>query len=124
MKAKEYAQRIIDDNYSTQSISKVVFDMHKEIGVIATARNCQSASALNSVFEEMDQRYRAMCKIINADKIRLNDKGFKLYLQNLYAAMPLPVEIEYLKQSEVIIGVDMASGPDISSVHRGALDEQ
>lgn len=124
MKAKEYAQRIIDDNYSTESISKVVFDMLKEIGVIAAARNCQSASALNSVFEEMDQRYRAMCKIINADKIRLNDKGFKLYLQNLYAAMPLPVEIEYLKQSEVIIGVDMASGPDLSSVHRGALDEQ
>ena len=116
MKAKEYAQRIIDDNYSVQSISKVVFDMHKEIGVIATARNCQSASALNSVFEEMDQKYRAICRIVNKDKVRLAEKGFKLYLQNLYAAMPLPVEIKYLEQPEAVMGVDLARGSDQSVI--------
>lgn len=114
MKAKEYAQRIIDDNYSVESISKVVLDMHKEIGVIAAARNCQSASALNSVFEEMDQKYRAICRIINKDKVIITEKGFKLYLQNLYAVMPLPIDLDYLKPS--VMGVDLARGSDKSVI--------
>ena len=108
MKAKEYAQKIRDKKYTPEIISQVVRELAKEIGVICRERNCQSISSINSVFKEVDQKYRAMCRILREkDNIILAEHGFQLLLQDLYKGEPLLKDMEYL--TAPIIGIDYGS---------------
>ena len=88
MKAKEYAQRIIDDNYSIEVIFQVIEDLHAEISELATSRHCQTESAFNSVFKEMDQKYRAICTIVNKDQQIMKVDGYKECLKLVYKDYP------------------------------------
>ena len=108
MKAKEYAQKIRDKKYTPEIVSQVIRELAKEIGVICRERNCQSISSINSVFKEVDQKYRAMCRILREkDNIILAEHGFQLLLQDLYKGEPLLKDMEYL--TAPIIGIDYGS---------------
>ena len=108
MKAKEYAQKIRDKKYTPEVISQVIRELAKEISVICRERNCQSISSINSVFKEVDQKYRAMCRILREkDNIILAEHGFQLLLQDLYKGEPLLKDMEYLIVP--IIGLDYGS---------------
>lgn len=98
MKAKEYAQRIIDDNYSSDVVFQVVKDLHAEISEIIKMRHCQTESAFNSVFKEIDQKYRAICVIINKDSNILNPNGFQLLMRANYKDAKILSQLEYLKE--------------------------
>lgn len=98
MKAKEYAQRIIDDNYSIEVIFQVIKDLHAEIYELVTSRHCQTESAVNSVFKEIDQKYRAICTIVNKDSNIMVTNGFQLILQKNYAGTKVLSQLEYLKE--------------------------
>ena len=98
MKAKEYAQRIIDDNYSIEVIFQVIKDLHAEISELATSRHCQTESAFNSVFKEIDRKYRAICIIVNKDSNIMVANGFQLILQKNYADNEVLSQLEYLKE--------------------------
>ena len=97
MKAKEYAQIIIDDNHSIDSITTVTKMLVDEIKTIAQARHCQTESALNSVFKEIDQKYRAMCRLVNKDVDCLKEGGFKSFMKALYKNSPTILEFDYFK---------------------------
>lgn len=117
MKAKEYAQVLIDAKYSPDAIFQFSKDLAKEISTIMKLRNCQSASAINSVFLEIDQKYRAVRRIVNKHENAnvIKEDGFKELMYKLYADSPLRFELDFLKpKPEYVMGVDVASGPDFS----------
>ena len=106
MKAKEYAKKIIDDNYSKESIDQMVKDLVGEMKILIKNRNCQRFSAYSAVFSEMDQKYRAICKIVNndlsdryKDDALLNVNGFQIVIYNLYSDSSLIFQIDSLMQA-------------------------
>lgn len=77
MKAKEYAERIINDNYSVESVRKVLNDMVQETGDIAKSRNVQSNKAMRAVIMEQQSKWWSICEIVNkGQKILLKEDGF------------------------------------------------
>ena len=101
MKAKEYAQRIIDDKYSQEVIFQVTKDLHAEISELVKSRHCQTESAFNSVFKEIDRKYRAICTIVNKDSNILIPNGFQLLMQANYKDTKILSQLEYLKEGRV-----------------------
>jgi hypothetical protein len=85
MKAKDYAQRIIDSEYSQESINAVFHDMAKEISTIATSRRTQSNRALRAIIMEQNQKWTAICRIVNDKQNVLSEDG---WLKLLKIALP------------------------------------
>ena len=77
MKAKEYAQILIDGNYDIDSVSKVVQGLLGEISSISKARNITSVSRMNAVVQEIRQKWKAIYRRTNG----LNEDGFDRFLK-------------------------------------------
>jgi len=70
MKAKEYADKILHNLYlpSTEFdeiIYRVVMDLFGEVITLVKARNCACDSAYIAVFDELDDKWIAICRIVN-----------------------------------------------------------
>ncbi len=100
MKAKQYAQTVIDNDFSIESLVEITKAMIDEVKTICDQRKCQSESVINSVFKEIDQKYRATCRIINKEKPIMNEKSFKKFMRELYKDIPRILELEYFSEGE------------------------
>lgn len=99
MKAKEYAQIAIDAGYSPESFSRIIKDLTTEVYTLSKDRKCQTADAFNAVFKEMDQKYRAICSIVNRNqpvKI-MREEGFKECMRIVYAEAKNIISLDYFK---------------------------
>ena len=72
MKAKEYAQRILDAAKKPQDefdkvLYSVVQDLFSEIVELTKSRHCGTDSAYISVFDEIDNKYQVICRIVNSN---------------------------------------------------------
>ena len=70
MKAKEYAQRIIDAaRKPNDEFNKVLYsvtqDLFGEIVELVQLRHCATDAAYISIFDEIDDKYQAICRIVN-----------------------------------------------------------
>lgn len=74
MKAKEYADRIIEARYSMKSVISVADDIAREAETLCRARRCGSQSAFDTVVREQYDKWNAICRIVNdhagADALR------------------------------------------------------
>ena len=77
MKAKEYAQILIDGNYDIDSVSKVVQGLLGEISSISKARNITSVSRMNAVVQEIRQKWKAIYKRTEG----ITEDGFDRFLK-------------------------------------------
>jgi hypothetical protein len=97
MKAKEYAKEIVEANYSDDAIFNMIKCLVGEIRHLNEQRNCQSMSAINSVFKEIDQKYRVVCKLVSVNGHNLNVDGFKSFQKKLYSEEPDVLSLDYFK---------------------------
>jgi len=91
MKAKDMAARYLADR-TPENAAKIAYDLVMETSAIATARHCQSNSAMTAVLRECDDKWRAFCRLVSSDEFgcTVNTNGFKLVLHKL---VPLAVEL-------------------------------
>jgi hypothetical protein len=76
MKAKEYAKIATEGNYDIDSISKVLLGLMGEISTIAKARNVGAITGMNSIVQEIRQKWTAICRRTEG----LNEDGFDRFL--------------------------------------------
>lgn len=90
MKAKEYAQQILDSKFSEQAACDMVRDLMGEIQTLIKTRGCQTDSSINSVLREVDQKYKAICRIVNKTEgsFLLKEDGMKQMLLLTYINHP------------------------------------
>lgn len=76
MKAKEYAEIAIKEEYSIESVDRVIKGLLGEITVISKKRKVGSTAALNGVVQEIRQKWRAISRRAEG----LNIDGFDFFL--------------------------------------------
>lgn len=84
-KAKEYAADILscmhDEQDLMEEIRKTANQMIQEIREIAEKRNIKTNRALKAILLEQNQKWKAICKIVNKEKLILRENGFLELLQ-------------------------------------------
>jgi hypothetical protein len=81
-KAKEYAQQLLDckDNKELidKELSKIITQLCSEIVDLSNNRKIEKESALKSIIKEQDQKWKAICNIVEKSnfKIILKRDGF------------------------------------------------
>lgn len=75
-KAKEYASLIINSDFSQESINQVFNEMVSEITEVAKIRNIQSNNGVRAILLEQQQKWTAICRIVNAKQNVLNESGW------------------------------------------------
>ena len=82
MKAKELAEIFLKEN----DFDKAALDLFKylvfESEDIIKNRNVKSDSGCLSVIREQNNKWKAVCRIINKDEEILNKNGFEIPIQN------------------------------------------
>jgi hypothetical protein len=84
MKAKEYAQRIIDNEKASQSefdkiLYSVAMDLFAELVALVKSRHCACDSAYIAVFDEIDNKWITIARITNEyfKEIIIKPTGFR-----------------------------------------------
>jgi len=77
MKAKEYALILKEENYSIESVDKIVKGLLDEIISLSKARSVGTLSGLNGVVQEIRQKWVA---VSNRSEGCLKKDGFDKYL--------------------------------------------
>jgi len=98
MKAKEYAQNIIDNNFSNESISQTITRLVREISTICEQRKCRTPEAISSVFKEVDDKYKAMCRIVNKNRPMLIESGFRGVVEDAFKDNKDVMSLGYFKK--------------------------
>jgi len=75
-KAKEYAAQIIESNHSQEVIKQVFHEMVNEIHEVSVARKVKSDKAIRAIILEQQQKWAAICRIVNKQQPVLDEKGF------------------------------------------------
>lgn len=85
-KAKEYAQLILDAKTEDEinlAIRQIANDMVEEIKEVSVARNVQSTKALKAIIKEQNQKWNAICRIVNTKVVLLIEDAFIDFLESV-----------------------------------------
>lgn len=90
MKAKEYAQKFFDSEDKQLMIGQIFIEFVREILTVAEMRNARKGSSIKAIIEEQNQKWKALCRIINkSGEAVLKEDGF---IELLKKEEPLLVE--------------------------------
>ncbi|MFA5211681.1 MAG: hypothetical protein WC414_04290 [Patescibacteria group bacterium] len=80
MKAKEYAQKYID-NPTDETLYEIAKEMFFEIDIIRKARNAQSNEAMIAIINEQSDKWRKFANIVKNVSINIvKEDGFKNFV--------------------------------------------
>jgi hypothetical protein len=91
MKAKEYAV-VFDGERAKghESLEALVIVLHaftREFCELTTKRGANSESAMLACFKEMEQKYRAFCRLASSDTLEVKPEGWAEYLKQIHPDM-------------------------------------
>ena len=105
MKAVEYYEKYREGlnnpltEISNKALSSMFHDLVIEINLIAEKRKIKSDDAAMAIIKELNQKYNAICRLINAEgKTQLKRNGYYLILK---ATMPELSETRLFKEWKV-----------------------
>jgi hypothetical protein len=91
MKAKDYVTLFNDERAKgRESIEALVVVLHgftREFSELTVSRKAQSESAALACFKEMEQKYRAFCRLASSDTLEVKPEGWAEYLKQIHPDM-------------------------------------
>lgn len=93
MKAKEYKQILDSHAELDEGIIQIGLKFLEETDKLITSRNAQSNEAMIAIYKEMDNKWKAFCKLDN----RLKPEGYWVLIEGM-----MPEVYRYLKSLGVV----------------------
>jgi len=85
MKAKDYAAKFSEEKTqgkeSIDCLTTILNDFTREMGQLSESRNVQTDSAVLAIYRELDQKYRAFCRLASTEDCIIKPDGWRFFLQ-------------------------------------------